>query len=74
VEPTTWVLLEFCPLSIALLTDYHHGRINVIFGRDPIKVDIVSACQLDPPPSATGTKGDKKLGFGKEELGFGDKM
>jgi hypothetical protein len=31
------------------------------------------AGQLDPPPSTVGMKGDKKLGFGKEELGFGDK-
>jgi hypothetical protein len=31
------------------------------------------AGQLDPPPSTTGKKGDKKLGFGKEELGFEDK-
>jgi hypothetical protein len=36
-------------------------------------VDLASAGQLDPPPSATGMKGDKKLWFGKEELGFGDK-
>jgi hypothetical protein len=31
------------------------------------------ASQLDPPPSVVGMKRDKKLGFEKEELGFGDK-
>jgi hypothetical protein len=36
-------------------------------------IDLASASQLDPPLSAAGTKGDKKLGFEKEQLGFGDK-
>jgi hypothetical protein len=31
------------------------------------------AGQLDPAPSATRMKGDKKLGFEKERLGFEDK-
>jgi hypothetical protein len=31
------------------------------------------AGQLDSPPSAAEMKGDKKLGFGKEKLEFGDK-
>jgi hypothetical protein len=38
-----------------------------------VLVDLSSTCQLDPPPSAAGTKGDKKLGFEKRELGFQDK-
>jgi hypothetical protein len=46
--------------------------------RDPVGeeapwVDLASEGQVDLPPSATGTKGDKKLGFGKEKLGFRDK-
>jgi hypothetical protein len=50
---------------------------NLLLGRDPIGegvswVDLASTGQLDLPPSAARTKGDKKLGFGKEELGFGD--
>jgi hypothetical protein len=36
-------------------------------------VDLASTCQLDQPPSFVGMKGDKKLGFGKERLGFEDK-
>jgi hypothetical protein len=31
VEPTTRLILEFYPLSIALLTDYHHDKIKVIY-------------------------------------------
>jgi hypothetical protein len=31
------------------------------------------AGQLDSPPSAAEMKGDKKLGFEKEKLEFGDK-
>jgi hypothetical protein len=51
---------------------------NLLPERDPIReeaswVDLASAGQLDPPLSIAGMKGDKKLGFGKEELGFGDK-
>jgi hypothetical protein len=39
--------------------------------RDPIRegaswVDLASAGHLDLPPSATGTKGNKKIGFEKE--------
>jgi hypothetical protein len=30
-------------------------------------VDLASTDQLDPPPSTTGTKGDKKLGFGDKK-------
>jgi hypothetical protein len=41
---------------------------NPLPERDPVGegvfwVDLVSAGQLDPPPSAVGIKGDKKLGF-----------
>jgi hypothetical protein len=48
----------------------------LLLGRDPIregasKVDLASAGQLDPPPSAAKMKGDKKLVSEKEELGFG---
>jgi hypothetical protein len=51
---------------------------NLLLGRDPIReeaswFDLASAGQLDPPPNVIETKGDKKLGFEKEELGFGDK-
>jgi hypothetical protein len=51
---------------------------NLLPRRDPIReeaswVDLVSAGQLDLPPSVVGTKGDNKLVFEKEELGFGDK-
>jgi hypothetical protein len=51
---------------------------NLLPGRDLIReeaswVDLALAGQLDPPPSTAGMKEDKKLGFGKEELGFGDK-
>jgi hypothetical protein len=40
--------------------------------RDPVRegaswVDLASAGQLDPPPSAAGTKGDKRLGFGDKK-------
>jgi hypothetical protein len=36
-------------------------------------VDLALTSHLDPPPSTAGMKGDKKLGFGKGELGFEDK-
>jgi hypothetical protein len=44
---------------------------NLLLERDPIEegaswVDLASAGQLDPPPSVAGTKGDQKLGLGKE--------
>jgi hypothetical protein len=44
-------------------------------GRDPIReevpwVDLTSAGQLDRPSSATRMRGDKKLGFGKENYGL----
>jgi hypothetical protein len=44
-------------------------------GRDPIgeavsSVDLALASQLDPPPSATRMRGDKKLVFGTENYGL----
>jgi hypothetical protein len=44
---------------------------NPLPERDPVGegvswVDLASACQLDPSPSAAGMKVDKKLGFGRE--------
>jgi hypothetical protein len=52
--------------------------IELPHGRDPVGeeapwVDLALVGQLDPPPSVARTNGDKKLGFGKEKLGFGDK-
>jgi hypothetical protein len=49
--------------------------INLLPGKDLIRerassVDLASAGQLDLTPSATGTKGDKKLGFRKESQGL----
>jgi hypothetical protein len=51
---------------------------NLLSGREPVReeaswVDLASADQLDPPLSTARMKGDKKLGFGKEGLGFEEK-
>jgi hypothetical protein len=67
---SNWYMLPVRPLCC--LTAY---TINLLPGKDLIRerassVDLASAGQLDPPPSATGTKGDKKLGFRKESQGL----
>jgi hypothetical protein len=63
---------------VRLVCGLHHRNQKSPFREDPIReeaswVDLASAGQLDPPPSTAGTKGDKKLVFGKEKLWFEDK-
>jgi hypothetical protein len=59
-----WPVRLVCTASTAWTSEFP-------LERDPVEeeapwVDLASAGQLDLPPSATRTRGDKKLGFGRE--------